>query len=173
MSMFPIASGLLSGAGVNISGISQSFDHLQLRLFMRSTAAATTAIASLQFNNDAGASNYNSHSTQGDGSAASSSAQGTSTFITFPAVPAASTATGIFGAVIVDILDYKSTTQNKTVRMIAGYDSNGSGLAAFKSGLWFRTPEAINTINLGITTGWAAGSRWDLYGISNSPRTGV
>jgi hypothetical protein len=171
--MYPIASGLLTGAGVNISGIPQSFNHLQLRLFMRSTAAATTAIASLQFNSDVVTNNYNSHFLQGDGASASSGVQGTSTFITFPAVPAASTATGIFGAIILDVLDYTSTSKNKTVRMLGSYDSNGSGLAVMKSGLWFKTPEAINTINLGITTGWAANSRWDLYGISNSPQTGA
>jgi hypothetical protein len=95
------------------------------------------------------------------------------TFITLPAVPAASTASNIFGAIIIDILDYTSTTKNKTIRMLGSYDSNGTGLAILKSGLWFKTPEAVTTINLGITTGWATGSRWDLYGISNSFQTGA
>ena len=173
MSMFPIAGGTLTGAGVNITGISQSFNHLQLRLFMRSTAAATTAIGSLQFNNDVVTNNYNSHFLQGDGASASAGAQGVNTFITFPPVPAASTASNIFGTIIIDILDYTSTSKNKTVRMLGSYDSNGTGLAVMKSALWFKNPEAINIINLGITTGWETGSRWDLYGISNSFQTGA
>jgi hypothetical protein len=173
MSMYPIASGALSSFATNITSISQNFTHLQLRLFMRSTAAAATAIGSIQFNSDAGASNYNSHSIFGNGTTGGSGYGGTNTFIALPAVPAATGTASVYGGLIIDILDYTSTVKNKTIKIQGSYDANGSGLAIVQSGLWFKTPEAINTINLGITTGWDANSRWDLYGVSVSNVTGA
>jgi hypothetical protein len=173
MSMFPIASGSLTGSGLNIGSIPQTFAHLQLRLFARSTAAAATAIGSLQFNSDVLGNNYNSHFLQSDGTSVTAGAQGTNTYITWPVIPAASSTSNVYGYLIVDIFDYTSTTKNKTIRVSGSYDANGSGVAVYKSGIWFKTPEAISTINLGITTGWAANSRFDLYGISTSNATGA
>lgn len=68
-----------------------------------------------------------------------------------------------------DIQDYASTTKNKTVRAISGYDANGSGMIKLGSALWASTA-AINTIKIDSDTSsvWYAGSTFALYGIKGS-----
>lgn len=172
MAMFPIATASPTGR-FDFTNIPQTFDHLQIRGYVRCSTSATTANLVLQFNSDNTGSNYNSHNLQGDGASASSSAQGTSTYILGPIIPAASATSGIYAAVIIDIYDYKSTTKNKTIRITSGYDLNGSGVAQLKSGVWFATPAAITLMSFDTATGFASGSRIDLYGITTSQATGA
>ena len=72
---------------------------------------------------------------------------------------------GIFGAFVIDILDYTNTNKNKVVRMFIADDMNGSGNIQFGSGVWLNTA-AISTI--GLTTDYSdflANSSFALYGI--------
>lgn len=72
-------------------------------------------------------------------------------------------------AYILDIHDYQSTTKNKTIRAISGFDANGSGSVRLGSGLWANTA-AINTIKIDSDTGsvWYAGTVFSLYGIKGA-----
>ena len=66
---------------------------------------------------------------------------------------------------IIDIIDYASTTKNKTVRAFFGLDLNGSGSVTLGSGLWMNT-NAITDININAAADpMAAGSTFALYGI--------
>lgn len=68
-------------------------------------------------------------------------------------------------AVVVDILDYANTNKNKTIRVLAGVDNNGSGEVALNSGLWPST-SALNTIKILTTSGnLNQYSSFALYGI--------
>ena len=70
-----------------------------------------------------------------------------------------------FGAYIVDILDYASTSKNTTTRALAGYDNNGNGSLYVKSGLWLDT-SAITSITVTPNAGnWVEHSTLALYGI--------
>jgi hypothetical protein len=78
-----------------------------------------------------------------------------------------STATAnVFAVTVLDLLDYTSTSKYKTVRNLAGYDSNGFGSIALNSGLWMNTV-AVTSISISPRVGtlFNANSRFSLYGI--------
>jgi hypothetical protein len=76
-------------------------------------------------------------------------------------IAGASAAAFSFGAMIIDLPDYMSTTKNKTVRALAGTPSR----VAMDSGLFIGTA-AISSISLSANaSSFATGSRLALYGI--------
>ena len=174
MSMQWIAGQTLGTAGsITFSSIPATFTHLQLRLFLRCDAAAVNSYLGGYFNSDS-TTNYARHNLLGDGSTAQSSATTSANlWAVDSAVAGASLTTGVFSVSIIDILDYTSTTKNKTVRTLSGYDNNGSGSVRLNSNLWFKTPEAINRIDIFTGGSFIAGSRFDLYGITSSQVTGA
>jgi hypothetical protein len=83
--------------------------------------------------------------------------------------PADGNSASIFGSGVVDILDYKNTNKNKTIRSIGGYDINGSGsgyaYTSFYSGNW-RSTSAVTSITFTMVAGdYAQYSSFALYGI--------
>jgi hypothetical protein len=161
-----IASITVSGGTTHtFSTISSDYTHLQLRfnLIMGSGADAIF----VRFNSDTG-SNYSRHGLYGTGDTAS-------------AVGSANTTTmyayGFFNGVIqtypnvgiVDILDYTSTTKNKTLRTFSGADNNslgGGGNVSIGSGLW-RNTNAITSITLSSGSTFNSGTI-SLYGIKGA-----
>ncbi len=81
-------------------------------------------------------------------------------------VAAANATANIFGAGIIDILDYKNTNKSTTTRSLTGIDRNGSGNTRIDSGNW-RNNNAITSIQLinGSSTNFVANSSFILYGI--------
>ena len=156
------ANGTGSSNTLTFSSIPSTYTHLQIRF---SGLSSSNATLTLRFNGDT-SSNYANHYLQGNGSAASAGADTTQSLINiYGALPAAS-ATSQTGSAIIDVLDYLSTSKNKTVRTLAGYDSNGSGFILLNSGLWYKTPEAINSITLTPNAGnWTNTTQAALYGI--------
>lgn len=158
------------------TSIPQTFTHLQLRVFGRSMASVTaTQTSGMVFNNLAVGGTYNGHYLLGNGSSASSGAAAFYNIMQIqPNLPGASTTANVFGIQIFDILDYTNTNKNKTIRAIGGFDANNSdGSVSLVSGLWLNTA-AINSILINIAGSyWAAGTRFDLYGITTSSVTGA
>jgi hypothetical protein len=176
--MYPIASVTLGSANtVSFSSIPQTFTHLQLRVFGRSQGAGNGAF-NLQINGDGGANyGFGFHYLLGDGASASSgtTGSGSQAAIYFPNIASSSETSGVFGNVIIDILDYTNTNKNKVTRAIGGYDNNGSGKVQLTSGLWLSTA-AITSLTFASSTSpytFAAGTRFDLYGIQTSNATGA
>ena len=174
MSMFPIASITIASNGSNptFSSIPQNFQHLQLRCYMRAAGATSYQYVYFRLNGDTG-SNYAYKYFNGNGTSAVTSASFGGSYGLIGYSASNSNTTGIFSTVIIDILDYTSTTKNKTVRTLSGYDNNGSGSVRLNSNLWFKTPEAINRIDIFTGGSFIAGSRADLYGIQTSNATGA
>jgi hypothetical protein len=169
--MYPIATISNPTGRVNFSNIPQTFSHLQLRIFGRSTAAGSAVTQPIQINGDVFGSNYYTHWINGDGASLTSGNSGLTTYLYGHMVANSSTA-NVFSNQIIDIYDYTSTAKNKTVQMISGYDANGSGSIRISSAVWTSTT-AINEVSIDIGNQWATGSRLDIYGISNSPMTGA
>jgi hypothetical protein len=176
--MYPIASATLGSANtVSFSSIPQTFTHLQLRVFGRSQGGGN-ATFNLQINGDSGANyGYGYHYLLGDGASASSgtAGSGSQTSIQFPNIASSSETSGVFGNVVIDILDYTNTNKNKVTRAIGGYDNNGSGKVQLTSGLWLSTA-AITLLTFASSVSpytFAAGTRFDLYGIQTSNATGA
>jgi hypothetical protein len=73
---------------------------------------------------------------------------------------------GIFGAFVLDILDYADTNKYKTIRCLSGDDRNGSGDIVFTSGNW-RNTAAINYIRIYIASiNFVTGTQFALYGVN-------
>lgn len=161
-------------ASVTFAGIPQGYKHLQIRGFGQSSRATYGwDDVAIRFNGDSG-TNYARHYLGGDGgSAYSGSANTPSTYIYTDSIIGSSTAgANVFGSFVMDILDYASTTKNKTVRTLGGTDLNGTvggqgGRVTMNSGLWFATPAAITSIVLTTSsaTNFNQYSQFALYGV--------
>lgn len=152
-----IATTVVGSANLNsvvFSSITQNYRHLQIRV----VAALSATDPRLQINGDTTGANYAIHRLGGNGSTVYSNAYTATGYI--PA--GTNTSTTVFQASIVDILDYTSTTKNKTVRTLAGASTSAVELW---SGVWLSTA-AITSLNVYTTgTTFVAGSRISLYGI--------
>ena len=157
---------------INFTGISQDYQHLQLRWIARDASAGTadaTMLIRLGNGSADSGSNYSYHYLEGTGAivSASGAATQTSILLTGAIVEGGATA-NIFATGIMDIHDYASTTKNTTIRSFQGNDRNGAGRIFLASGLWQST-SAVNYLRITKTgTGFAAGSTFALYGIKGA-----
>jgi hypothetical protein len=154
-----------SGGAVFFSSIPQTFTHLQFRCFTRSGNSAAT--------NGMFQPGTAFHQLIGNG--ASASAYAVSGTVNYIGQTVANTSTAnVFSSTIIDILDYTNTNKNKTLRAIAGYDANGSGLVELDSALINSTAAITGWFfDVGGPNYFAAGTRIDLYGITSSQVTGA
>ena len=146
-------------ASITFSSIAADWKHLQIRVF----ASPTTADVFMKFNGDGTTTNYSRHYLYGDGSAADGGGVYNDANLS---VGYYSTTSGIFGASVVDVLDYASTSKNKVTRGLSGGDANGSGLMVLYSGSRNLT-NAITSITI-FPTGagtFREHSSFALYGI--------
>ena len=150
-----------SGSSVTFSSIPSTYKHLQIRWMAYSGVGVNI---SLQFNGDTG-NNYADHWISGDGSSASATAETSQNRMV---LGTEGYSTQYRGVGIIDIIDYASTSKNKTCRSIGGLDNNGSGLMRLFSGLWMSTA-AVTSITVQL-----AGSSFNgtnsiaLYGIKGA-----
>ena len=151
---------------ITFSSITGTYAHLQLRSIAQDSGSSPGYNASLRFNSDT-ANNYSRHWLSGDGSTTSGFSGYNTSYIEWGYLNGNTTSTSYSG-VIIDIFDYANTNKHKTVRMLQGYDANGSGYVALRSGLW-RSTSAITTITLETYgTGIRQYSHFALYGIKGS-----
>jgi len=150
---------------ITFAGIPNTYKHLQIRALARSTFADTNTYPDIRFNGDS-AANYSWHILDGNGSTAYASAGANQTSAGVPTFTAGNSTANIFGVLIMDILDYANTTNNKTVRYLGGHDQNGSGILRFSSGSW-RNTSAINSVTFTAIGGanWAVNTQFSLYGV--------
>lgn len=174
MSMYPIATTTLSttSASITFSSIPQTFAHLQIRMFGRGTGTGGPN-TNMQYNGDTGG-NYKVHYLGAGVSSVFAGDFGAGVTASNIGWMAGSDQTsGIFSNNICDILDYTNTSKYKTSKALNGTDANINPLLGIFSGLWMNT-SAINSITLFPSAGsFVAGTRVDIYGISNSPMTGA
>jgi|694.fasta_scaffold11650_14 hypothetical protein len=147
-----------------------TYQHLQLRVMLRSTRSDTDSIYYLQFNGDSTSGNYRAHFLRGTGSAVSSETV-TSSYpngiIIFGGLPAATNTSNLFGGGIIDILDPFETTKNTTTRALVGQSGSFSRVA-LESGVWLNTA-ALTSITLDDVFGnFVQYSRVSLYGLRSS-----
>lgn len=169
--MIPIVTTTLSTATATIefTNIPQNYEHLQIRGIMRDARSGTVNDGWLRFNGDTN-TNYSAHKLNGDGATATATGAATKTntedLFRFPTD---GNTASVFGAVVIDILDYANSNKYKTVRSLSGYDANGSGVIRFSSGLWQST-SAITSILIDSdgSVNWSQYSSFALYGIKRA-----
>lgn len=157
---------------ITFDNIPQTFTHLQLRVFSRSSSAINSGSIYIRANSDS-TTNYVYHELVGDGGGAGSGANTSMTvFFISRSAAGGNASANIFGTAIADFLDYNNTNKFKTMRSIAGQDRNGSGDVTMNSALW-RSTNAITRFDVFGDGNFVAGSRIDLYGITTSALTGA
>lgn len=151
------ATGTGSNSSVTFSSIPSTYKHLQIRILARNTNAGTSfSTGKISLNGNTTTADYAFHELYGDG--ATAAAYGVTSYLPQFFVAQNGNTSGIMSTAIVDILDYGSTTKNKTIRIFQGFDKNGTGgYIEIASGLWIQTT-AISSISL-----YAAGTSTSTY----------
>ena len=152
---------------VSFNGIPSGYKHLQIRSISRNTNTGYlgTGATYVQFNNDT-SNNYSFHILYGDGTSAAAygqSSSGNNLIYVSGSTGSGSSNTDIYGAAVMDILDYSSTNKTKVLRAIAGQDVNGAGRIDINSGCWYST-QPITSIQF-VSGTYAEDSQFALYGV--------
>jgi hypothetical protein len=152
------------GATISFTSIPSTFKHLQLRAIARGADSGSSRLE-MRVNSDSG-SNYAFHYMYGNGSSTFADAYANQPQMLFNRISGAGSLANVFGAQIMDILDYANTNKFKTFRALTAFDENGSGEMQVNSGLW-RSTSAINAISITAEGGanLAQYSHFALYGI--------
>ena len=174
MTAFESIATTTVGAGgtstITFSSIPNGYKHLQIRGIARADVSGSASQAQLQINGDTSLSSYAFHSIVSSGTAVASYGYPTGIL---PSMSPVLRGTGntntanAFGVTIFDILDYASTTKNKTVRTLTGYSSSATGEVQHNSGVWLS-----NSAVTSLTISWQDTSQkfmqysqFALYGI--------
>jgi hypothetical protein len=159
-----------SVSSITFTGIPSTYQHLQIRGIFRSDKSAdTNADMYLYLNGDTSTNNYTRHYLRGNGTAATSLGFGAPVFPVAGEAPAASSPSNVFGATIIDILDYANVNKNTNVRTFHG-DEQGTGTTQnniyLTSSLWLNTnPVTSLTFTLQASTNFVQYSTLALYGV--------
>jgi hypothetical protein len=158
-----IATINVGGGGsssITFSSIPSTYQHLQVRWMCLNSNAQTDL--KFQLNGDS-SSVYAFHQLYGDGSSAGAGALTTQTR-GFTGTGGSSTVAGVG---VLDVLDYTSTTKNKTARALSGVDANGSGFISVRSNLYFPTSiTAVTSLTIAPDAGtFSQYSSFALYGL--------
>jgi len=162
--------GVAGVTTVTFSAIPATYSHLQIRYIARNSGVGDNFIAlKWLFNSDSTAV-YSNHYLYGNGAVTGSSALASTTSAGGAGLLGmihdnAAGYTNMFGAGVIDILDYANTNKYKTSRLLGGEDLNGSGRVYLMSSNWQKTT-AITQIDLSFETGNCMQySQFALYGI--------
>ncbi len=161
-----VATGSISSITFSNLNNYSAYKHLQIRISSRGSGTTGTgnSAINIRFNGDT-ASNYSYHQLRGDGSAVNTEGVASATFVSLEeAQPQGGSTADVWGCVILDILNFNSTTRKKTVRSM-----HGSYVAADldlyqTSGFWNNTA-ALTSVTLNPVNSFRIGTRVSLYGI--------
>jgi len=159
-------SGTGSSGTISFSSIPSTYKHLQLRYNARCASGAITDHY-IRLNGDTG-SNYARHWIFAlDSGGPYVSAASTTTPPSMGYIQGYDTNPTTAG--IVDIIDYQSTSKNKTIRYITGgaeQQTSSQGALTIGSALWMNNVNAINQIEIVLaSSNWSTSSTFSLYGI--------
>lgn len=167
-SIATVTVGAGGASSAAFTSIPSTYKHLQVRLIARTTAtgASDGGYMTVRFNDiSSAASYYGQHWLRGNGTAVAAGADGTATNLYMERISTDQQTASVYGAGVIDILDYTDTNKNRVTRQLIGYDNNGSGSIYFASGMLLSTP-AITKIELFPNSGsFKQYSQFALYGV--------
>jgi hypothetical protein len=146
---------------VQFNNIPQVYSHLQVRAFVAGASAGSTfTTAEMQIN---GNNLTKNHYLYGNGTSALAGVGGANVVMNIPQAGYAN----IYATGIIDILDYRNSNKNKTIRTLSGVDTNGAGEITLYSNLYAINTNPITSLSFSISGGQniAAKSHFALYGI--------
>jgi hypothetical protein len=149
---------------VTFSSIPQDYKHLQVRVAARGNEATTANMIYSRMNGNS-SSLYSSHRLFGTGLSASGDAYINGSNAWTGWFPNANAGSNQFGAMVFDLLDYTSTSKNKTFRSLTGSVPGSENYIFLISGA-YRSTTTISSLEFFPNSGsFVAGSRFSLYGI--------
>lgn len=158
------ATGTGSSGTITFSSIPSTFKHLQIRGMVTPSTASYLNLTI----NGVGGTSYTTHALVGNGANPVQATGVTSGSVTYLLGFFSTLSTTQPNVFITDILDYTSTTKNKTLRTFSGYDANGSGEIVVGSSLFLST-NAVSSISIGLDSGnFTTAARFALYGIKEA-----
>jgi hypothetical protein len=161
------ANGTGSAGAITFSSIPSTYKSLQIRITARDTALSGTTNVSMFANNVNTGTPYAYHwvTASGSGSATATGVEGASSIV-IGGIPNAANTSTTTGCTIIDIVDYTSTSKNKTFRIYSTFNlGSNSGQVRLGSGLWDSTA-AINRLDFQTNgTAFTTTSTVSLYGI--------
>ena len=154
---------------VTFSSIPGTYKHLQVRCILRDNDVQTDGNP-IYVRLNGSTSGYAYHGLEGNGTSAYSFSGTSQDRMYFSRACSNGATASVFGVLVLDILDYTSTTKNKTVRGIGGFDGNAAGSKiALGSGLWANTSAVTSVTFLPQHSpsqySWVQHSTFSLYGI--------
>ena len=152
-----------SGTSVTFSSIPSSYSHLQIRAAVKMGQNESPTLTV----NGAGGTSYAWHALYSRTSLSSVQATGSDNTGTIKPANFNNNTSGTYlNVMIIDLIDYASTTKNKTIRVFAGCDDNGGGYneVSLSSGLYNSTT-AITSLTLAYSGAYQSGTTISLYGI--------
>ena len=155
-----------SASSVSFTGLGaySDYKHLQIRATHKTTGGTDgSTFFIVRANSDSG-NNYAQHKLEGDGSTVSSEGFASQNGIYVTGTSPRAGETNIFGASILDVLDFSSTSKNTTFRFLAGSVPSNQEEINLTSGLYANTA-AVTSIEFTVSGDAATGSRFSLYGI--------
>lgn len=163
------AFGTGSSGTIEFTNIPQTYKHLQLRMVIRhgDTSSANLEDCQIRFNGATG-NVYSIHWLQGNGSAVSSGNFSSQNIMYGALTNAPSSTTNAYSATVLDVLDYTSTTKNKTIRSLTGSAPITTQRIMLYSGSYQATT-AVSSIQIlspnTTTKPFNTAARFSLYGI--------
>ena len=169
-SIATVTVGSGGSATVSFTSIPSTYTHLQIRFIAKTTNTSSGEDnITFNFNSDTTQTNYRSHWVYGDGSTAIAGQIQGSGYYLYPGSVSRNSAseTSMYGAGIIDILDYANTNKNKVSRSLMGNNTNATyGTIRLNSGLWLSTSAITGiTFRLLDANNFAQYSSFALYGI--------
>jgi hypothetical protein len=161
-------SGNGSSQSLSLNSIPSTYASLQIRGMARidrNNPSFPFGNLSIYFNSDTG--NNAEHSVMGNGSTVSATGSTGITACTIGNIATDAQTSNVMTSFIIDIHNYASTTQNKTIRTFIGTDINGTGRVALTSSLYLTTIAAISSIQIENynSAAFTSSSIFSLYGI--------
>jgi hypothetical protein len=150
-------------SSITLSSIPSTYKHLQIRGLFHAETSNTITGLNFRFNGSSSVE-YNAHYLRGNGSSVYSEQNGADVQIPIQLNTPGYNNPSTFSALLTDILDYTSTSKNKTVRSLGGTAIENQVILG--SGLWINT-SVISSITFFLNSGiqLSSGTRVSLYGI--------
>ena len=162
-SIATVTVGAGGASTISFTSIPSTYTHLVVRGAIQSNRGSYAIDnATVRFNSDSGA-NYSRHNVNASASTTTApEAYGTGGATFGGPVPlVTSVATNVFNGFVMDVLDYTNTNKYKTLRILGGFDVNGTtgtgsfgGSVGLYSGAWQNT-NAITSITFAPVDGTA------------------
>ena len=162
-SIATVTVGVGGAASVDFTSIAGTYKHLQIRGIGRITSGSYAQV--LFRLNGITTNTYGGHYLFGDGSTTSTTANLSTSATLGGVISGSSQTSGIFGALVTDILDYTNTNKLKTIRTFSGVDGNGSGYSWLSSGLNGATTAVTSVTLIPESSTFAQNTTFALYGV--------